>query len=737
MTQSLLGEQVSLFNRQHLFLKLARVDVLIRRTVRCWQLAGQDFQDQFRGLIISDEEVNQITHHPIGHSWGSTVELPAEEDGVYIQEIRRVDQQEAALLESCEKQGIQLQFNVLQQVFNLDAVDLDILLICLAPAFDIRYERIYSYLQDDVTRKSPGVNLILTLLGEPGMERLNLLSYFSPNAPLFRWGLIDFANEQPGNVDGKNRKNLIARELQVDATLVTWLMGRYEPRPEMLYRVQLSSPAKDELDCLLAAPLASGLEIDAEGKSRFLEYWYEDAPVIAFWGPDQAGQDAAARQLAVMLNCRLLHVDFAGLIEDGLPARKALQLVLRDALLLRALPYICGWDACFIAGEPGPRDVLENVFAHPGAMIIASKMAWQVTGVERNTPLYWIEFPMPEYQQRLKIWGHYLGPTGLEVDSSILAGQFALTSSQIRDSIRTAQDRSMQRGKQPVQEDYMAAARYHSNPRLGSLARKITPRYTRKDIVLPKDQLRQLDEIVSMIKKRAMVLSEWGLVHKLVANTGVPILFSGESGTGKTMAAEVIAGELNLDLYKIDLSTLVSKYIGETEKNLEQIFREAESSNAILFFDEADAIFGKRSEVKDAHDRYANIEISYLLQRMEAYDGVTILATNLRSNLDEAFTRRLQFLVDFPPPDEHNRLLIWQTLFPKDVPADRGLDLAFLARRFNLAGGNIRNVLVSATYLAASDGGCITMGHLLHGVRRELQKIGRHVYEADMVIKAE
>jgi SpoVK/Ycf46/Vps4 family AAA+-type ATPase len=200
------------------------------------------------------------------------------------------------------------------------------------------------------------------------------------------------------------------------------------------------------------------------------------------------------------------------------------------------------------------------------------------------------------------------------------------------------------------------------------------------------------------------------------------------------MAAQVIANELGLDLYRVDLSTVVSKYIGETEKNLERIFEEAQNSNAILFFDEADAIFGKRSEVKDAHDRYANLEISYLLQRMEVYDGVAILATNLRANLDDAFTRRLQFSVHMPFPEEAYRLRIWRTLFPPGVPRAADVDLELLARRFRLAGGNIRNVIVSAAYLAAADGRAVTMVHLLHATRRELQKMGRLVNEADMAI---
>jgi SpoVK/Ycf46/Vps4 family AAA+-type ATPase len=299
-----------------------------------------------------------------------------------------------------------------------------------------------------------------------------------------------------------------------------------------------------------------------------------------------------------------------------------------------------------------------------------------------------------------------------------------------------------ERGEMLTRHHLFSAARVHSSPRLTGLARKIQPRYGWQDIVLPGDQMALLREIVATVQGRPQVLEEWGVGRKLASSRGVTILFAGEPGTGKTMGAEIIAAELGLDVYKIDLSTVVSKYIGETEKNLERIFSEAQNSNAILFFDEADAIFGKRSEVKDAHDRYANIEISYLLQRMEMYDGVTILATNLRANLDEAFTRRLHFAVDFPFPEEADRLRIWQTLFPPDVPRDPDLDFGLMARRFKLAGGNIRNIIVSAAYLAASDRGVgasegdgrgqVTMQHLLHGTRRELQKMGRLVREEQL-----
>jgi SpoVK/Ycf46/Vps4 family AAA+-type ATPase len=227
------------------------------------------------------------------------------------------------------------------------------------------------------------------------------------------------------------------------------------------------------------------------------------------------------------------------------------------------------------------------------------------------------------------------------------------------------------------------------------------------------------------MKYRHIVLGTWGFDRKLSMGKGLNALFAGPSGTGKTMAAEVIARDLGLDLYKIDLSTVMSKYVGETEKNLERIFAAAEHSNAILFFDEADALFGKRSEVRDAHDRYANVEISYLLQKMEEYDGLVILTSNLSKNMDEAFVRRIHFTVEFPYPEPEDRLRIWQIVFPEQAPLDPQVDLPHLAERYRLTGGNIRNVALTAAFLAARDGGVIGMDHLLWATRREFQKMGR------------
>jgi len=248
---------------------------------------------------------------------------------------------------------------------------------------------------------------------------------------------------------------------------------------------------------------------------------------------------------------------------------------------------------------------------------------------------------------------------------------------------------------------------------------------------LPPDRLAQLREISAQVLFQHVVYDEWGFASKTSLGRGVNALFAGQSGTGKTMAGEIIAHELGLELYKIDLSGLVSKYIGETEKNLSRVFDEASDSNAILFFDEADAVFGKRTEVRDSHDRYANIEVSYLLQKMEEYDGIVVLASNLRSNIDEAFLRRMKAIVEFPFPEEDDRLRIWQRTFSASAPVADNVDLPFMARQFRIAGGNIKNIILLAAFLAAERGEPIGMSHLIRATKREYQKLGRLITESD------
>jgi ATP-dependent 26S proteasome regulatory subunit len=703
------------FDLEFLRCELARIDVLVRCEVRRWQLAGQDPADAFRGLYISPAQADTLQSRPIATSWGQTALLPNEEHKAFQSAFEKASNQSTHTLETCRQKGYIPRLAHLAATFQLTQLEQDVLLICLAPALDLRYERLYGYLQDDVTRKRPTVNLVMDLLGDAGIGRFKLWNVFSDDSPLFHYELIEKINEG-------GRTPLLSQALVVDNALIHWLLGEYQPRAELGSSSRLIPPQESEVDRLVAGKITVELKVSP----------LENQTLI-FHGPDQACQEAAARLVAVQLRRPLLVVDLKESPEETV-AQKTLHLALRDARLNGALLFLTGFDA-FIAEDgsvPAPR--LTDLFSYPGSVIVSSRSKWQAHGMEREHPLIWQYFDLPNYAQRRSLWSFFLSQPDeddeLGLDS--LAGQFQLTSDQIQDASTTALNTSRLKNATLAEHDIYAAARNYTNPNLSHLARKIRLRYSWDDIILPADQIHLLQEIVDTVRGRSLVLETWGVGEKLTSSAGVAALFAGQPGTGKTMAAEIIAAELGLDLYKIDLATVVSKYIGETEKNIEKIFKEAERSNVILFFDEADALFGKRSEVKDAHDRYANIEISYLLQRMESYDGVTILATNLRANLDEAFTRRLQFLVDFPFPDEADRLRIWQALFPGRVPRAADLDFPMLARRYKMTGANIRNVLVNAAYLAAADSKMVTMSHLLHATFRELQKMGRLVKEEDI-----
>ncbi|HEX2927588.1 MAG TPA: ATP-binding protein, partial [Ruminiclostridium sp.] len=315
------------------------------------------------------------------------------------------------------------------------------------------------------------------------------------------------------------------------------------------------------------------------------------------------------------------------------------------------------------------------------------------------------------------------------------ASKFRFTPGQIKDALELAELNAA--GSKNIADgigsDCLISACYQSGKSyLISKARKIESRYGWEDIILHDDAMELLKAACNQMKFRQTVFGDWGFGKRLSYGKGLSILFSGPPGTGKTMAAQVVAKELQLELYKVDISKLVSKYIGDTEKNLEEIFDEAQLSNAILFFDEADAIFGRRTEVKDSHDRHANVETAYLLQRMEEYEGITILATNYLKNIDEAFLRRFGFVIDFPFPDAAYREKIWRSMLPEETPAAENIDFSFIAKKFELSGGNIKNIVVSAAFIAAEKNESVGTCHIIKAALRELHKIGKMIISDEL-----
>lgn len=705
---------------QHLLAELERIDLLIAAEVaRARRLHAGD--EQFRGLYISEAEVDALLKQPAGQPrWAGTGPAVLEH-GPALDEIRRLNGRRR---EQSLQHGIELRLDRLQQSFGLDALEIDALLVCLAVEMDLRYEKLYAYLHDDVTKKRPSVGLVLNLLAPTTEAGFDARRYFSAEASLFRNHLLILFDDptQP-------HPPLLARSLGVDPRIVRYL---------------LNSDLLDER----ILPFSTLIDLGGESKGpcvdeavrrrlvRLVQSTAGIRPVIVHLrGPYGVGRHRMAAAVCRDVGMHLLVADAAKPVHDREGGPAVFDLVQREARLQGAAVLWKNFDV-LLAEErkPGLASFVDALGTRPALTFLAGEARWEPNEALRAACWVSLELRKPSWAERLALWSAALDGHGVDadVDLGALATTFKFTGGQVRDAAAMAVTlaclRDSERASLSVADVY-EACRFQSNQRLSTLARKIVPRYQWDDIILPGDRVERLREICNHMKYRERVHGEWGFDRKLSLGKGLAVLFSGPSGTGKTMAAEIIASTLSLELYKVDLSVVVSKYIGDTEKNLSRIFTEAETSNAILFFDEADALFGKRSGVKDSHDRYANIEVGYLLQRMEEYDGVVILATNLRKNMDEAFVRRLQFTVEFPFPDEADRRRIWKGVWPDDTPRDPALDIDLMARRFEIAGGSIRNIALAAAFLAADDGNVITMSHLMHATKREFQKMGKVVTE--------
>jgi adenylate kinase family enzyme len=684
---------------QSLLPALHRLDQLLEWAVVVMQSSGRDTATPFRGLYIDEDEVRRLlAQAPAATPFGG--QRPAmESDGV------------------C---GSDAPLTKLIQSFGLSSFDIDLVILAVAPELDLRYERLYAFLQDDITRKRPTIELALNLLCSGTEEKLERRSHFDPEAPLVRHRLVQILAD-PNQVSPP----LLGHYFKLDSQVLRFLLGDSGLDPHLFAYCEFAGPEQDwggvpnadELRAVL--PLLGGSDT-----AQPMRLYFQGAP--------DSGKSRAARALAGAAGRTLLTCDL-GRILDGNDFEQRLHGVFREAALRESLLYISG--ANDLRGEsraPQRETLLRKLATYCGPVILGGSQPWIPGGA--SFAVLTVVFGVLDFEARRACWQSQLARYGLCVDEKqleALAGRFRLTAAQIEAAVRGAQLSAQWRTAKsqhpdvPTLDDLYAMARGECGHQLASLARRIEPRHVWNDIVLPPDQVSQLREICFQAEYRHVVYDGWGFDQKLSLGKGLNVLFFGAPGTGKTMAAEVIAHELRLDLYRIDLSQVISKYIGETEKNLDRIFSAAENSNAILFFDEADALFGKRSEVRDSHDRYANIEISYLLQKMEEYQGISILATNLRQNLDEAFVRRLQIIVEFPFPDEEYRQRIWKLAFPREAPLADDVHFDRLAREVRLAGGNIKNMALAAAFLAAADGQTIRMSHLVQAARREHQKLGR------------
>ncbi|UOE43831.1 ATP-binding protein [Agromyces larvae] len=664
----------------HLLGRLGAIEDRIRRLVAARRTADPQPDDPFRGLYLSDELIDRLlAGGPRIPDWSDSSErLEACE--------RAADLAEAA--------GHPVRLRRLAEAFRLTSLDVDLLVIALAADLDPRFERFFGYLNDDVGRRRPSVSVALELCGAPlthADDRARLLS-----GPLVTAGLVSLDDDD---------RPLPGRAVRVADRVVGHLLGDDTPDRALDGVLRRASDLAWGDDARVRRALDAGIRL------------------LHLREPATGSGAAVALRAIRALGLDAVQVDLDRLVRE--PDRLTLaRLAVREARLrgavLVAAPITTDIDA----------DLVALLADSPQPTVFVGESGWD--------PAWFRELPATAdvepttTQERSAIWRTALGPAADGLDVASATAQFRLRPEQVQRAAQTARTQAALSPSGTITPaDLAAGARAENGSALDRLARRVVPNVGWGDLVLPTAPMTALREIELRARHRERVLGDWEMRPGGGRGHGVVALFAGDSGTGKTMSAEVVAGGLGLDLYVIDLSTVVDKYIGETEKNLERIFRAAAGTNAVLLFDEADAVFGKRSEVKDAHDRYANVESAYLLQRMETFDGLAILATNLRANIDEAFTRRLDVIVDFPMPDAEHRTRLWDRSLGTRVQRDDDIDLVFLGEAFELAGGAIRSAAVTAAYLAAADHGVVRMKHLVTAVHGEYRKLGRLVIERE------
>ncbi|MFD8980885.1 ATP-binding protein [Streptomyces sp. NPDC059564] len=672
----------------YLWTRLRLVEERVRQAVALRRAVDPDPDDPYRGQYLTPEAVARVLDG--GHGPG----LPAlGPDGPPL--------------------GSPLE--VLARRFALEPLDVDLLLVALAPDLDARFERLYGYLNDDLTRRRPTVGLALELCGRTGVAAARFR--LAPAAPLVAGGLLEVTEpERPP----------LSRVLAVPDRVTGHLLGDASPDPRLadLLGDPADDPAVDPAELHRASAAAGSGTGHVHLRTR---------------GGDAEGLAAAALRARGL---RPLALDAAALPHDTRAVRELARAVAREARLLGAGVLLGPVES--LPDKPDERTrvlralctVLRGI-----PLFTYGTSGWEPAWADGTPVMVTVAAPTPERQAGR--WRHALdraagehgtgnkgnkGDDGSDADAlarSVSAHR--LDAGQLRRAADTAVRTAALDGRPVSPADLRTAVRAQNGAGLARLARRVEPAVGWDDLVLPAPTHRRLRELAVRARHRDQVLGQWGMRPGGGRGRGVIALFAGSSGTGKTMSAEVVAADLGMDLYVVDLSTVVDKYVGETEKNLERIFTEASAVNAVLLFDEADAIFGKRSEVKDAHDKHANMESAYLLQRMESFDGIAILTTNLRANLDEAFTRRLDVIADFPVPDATQRLALWERCLGTRLPRAGDLDLAFCADRFELAGGSIRACAVTAAYFAAASGEPLTMSQVVTAVAQEYRKLGRLV----------
>lgn len=709
-------------SREQLMSELAWLEVVLRaRTLEAAaRRAAHETFDEFAGLYVSEQEIARYADEAERGPAPATDERVRRLRHRSAQLRRELDERAAATAAD----GRELRLQRLQRRFGLDDIELRVLVCCLAPDWELRFQRYFAFLQNDVARRRPTLQLLGEMWFEAGAGAFGGRATFSPDAPLLRERLLE--------LNSTADTPFPARQPRVAEAVADYLGG--EDRPDSLLAgfVTLRTP-------VVEWPAGGWYTQHRTIATRLLEPLQSQGrlPTAYISASTGCGRSLVADAIADAAGVRVMRVDCRAWLASGAVTREAMRTLRRDARLHGCLIVLTRCDTLIDAAAAAACVTVDEFLAaneSAGIILMGSAPVEELSAVLR-TPMWSFEIERPDVAERAELWSAGLAARGWPAPPELvdrLAAAFRFTPLEVERVLDSGQladaDIDCSEG---AAEMLLRRCREQSRHTIQRFATRIVPRRGWDDLVLPPDSRAQLEEICAAARTRRRVYEDWGFERKLALGAGLNVLFAGPSGVGKTLSAEILAGELGLDVYAIDLSSVVSKYIGETEKNLSRVFDEAEATNGVLFFDECDALFGKRTEIRDAHDRYANIEVNYLLQRIDAYDGIIILATNLRSNLDSAFTRRIRYAVEFPFPEAQQRAGIWRKVFPDQTPLGTDIDFDFLARQFRMSGGSIKNIALNAAFLAAGNGGRLGMKQVIHATRRELQKMGKTCTKAD------
>lgn len=703
-------------SREYLLDELCRLDLVLRRYIRDDKEEG--CTTLYAGVVLSKEEICDLLDDKKTFAQETSIE----------ERLSELDEQIAKRLEASKACRRHISLPYLSRLLGLSLFEQRCLIACMAPEIDPKYEKVYGYFENDTSIKNPSINLMMNIFLSTEDERIEARKLFSLQAPLVRL-LLESRNDLSDNCIP-----LISRHLKLDDWVVNYLLDINILDSRLIHVAEMIQTGQRE-----------NISTNTENVRilRFIDYYRNGRTkrnqILYFYGPDGAGKKEYVLSVCEYLGLPLIVTDLEKILSNDLPFDEILKLLGRQIKISDGI--LCLENFQLLVSDERSQQIrinriLQMLHEFSETTFILGRTQWHLTNTDSRFAFIAEEYPYPSATERKKYWQELSKKYQLDEKLNLnnFSEVFQFTPGQIENVLKLGENYSVWNGSSDGRieaNDLTNACYTQTNKKLGELAKRIEALYTMEMLVLPEDQMLQMKEICRQVKYRSIVYEKWGFEKRLALGKGLNILFSGPPGSGKTMAAEVIANEIGLEIYKIDVSRVVSKYIGETEKNLGQIFHEAETSNVILFFDEADALFGKRSEVKDSHDRYANVEIGYLLQRMEEYKGIVILATNLNQNIDEAFLRRLHFNIAFPFPDKEQRKLIWLSIFPSGAPVEDNLDYDFLAEKFVMAGGNIKNIALNAAFYAAHAGCPIGIKQIMQAAKREYKKMGKTFLKSD------